>query len=442
MINYNVIVRALTEWTATNQTNTMDQVSITEGIGGVTMGVDGGSNSLYQGLVNVRQAYVQGIDFTTPSTEGQFNAGVGWGVVPNLENPTGYALTSSRYCTRRYQINLGLGLLTQDKLLPVKFMASQLAIELTLEQPSACIFAINPANPTAASGTNPSYIVGNVNLIPEILEFDSSYDAMFLKGLQEGGVPIKFSSWHTFIFSTGASSNVNLLVQERSRSVKALFAVQRRNPTNLNTDSGALFFDTGLTGNTMQNYQWRIGGRYFPAQPVQLSSNVGTRVSNGGAEAFVELQKALNVVGDYRLSTSVNCLRWATPAASGAITGSGVSTTLNELDYMCSQSIYSSLTAPNGCPTYVQVEKGGDGTSGHGGNAFAGNVGSNAYASAVDLETSNGIEISGLNAEEQSDIAFLANWSAAQAAGFSLEVYSYYDAMIILRENNVLELIQ
>jgi hypothetical protein len=52
------------------------------------------------------------------------------------------------------------------------------------------------------------------------------------------------------------------------------------------------------------------------------------------------------------------------------------------------------------------------------------------------------LEISGLNAEEQSDIAFLGNWARPQAATFVLEVYSYYDAMIILRENNVLELIQ
>ena len=66
---------------------------------------------------------------------------------------------------------------------------------------------------------------------------------------------------------------------------------------------------------------------------------------------------------------------------------------------------------------------------------------------ATDLETSNGVEISGLNAEEQSDIALIANWKAGQVTGSSstpssLEVYSYYDAMIVLRENNVLELIQ
>lgn len=63
-------------------------------------------------------------------------------------------------------------------------MASQLAIEITLENPSSCMIA----KAGTATGTTPTYGVSNVNLIPEILEFDASYDAMFLKGLREGGV--------------------------------------------------------------------------------------------------------------------------------------------------------------------------------------------------------------------------------------------------------------
>ena len=35
------------------------------------------------------------------------------------------------------------------------------------------------------------------------------------------------------------------------------------------------------------------------------------------------------------------------------------------------------------------------------GNSLAGNTGSANFAMAIDLETSNGVEISGLNAEEQ-----------------------------------------
>lgn len=440
MINYNQIVRSLTEWTSTNQNNTIDQVSITEGIGGVTQGVDNNGNS---GQVNVRQNYVQGIDLITNSTvtPGAFTAGNGVGAIPATTNPiSGFTIAAgAQYCYRRYQVNLALGLLTQDKLIPTKWMASQLAIEITLAQPSDCILSEYTAGDTNAP--NATYAVGNANLIPEILEFDSSYDAMFLKGLQSGGVPIKFSSWHTFIFTVGGQSSINLLVQERSRSVKALFAIQQRNPQDITTDSGASLFSSGATGNTMQNYQWRIGGRYFPAQPVQLSSVIGSSIPNGGAEAFVELQKALNTVGDYRLSSSVNPNRWAVASASNSVqvgTG-GTLTNLPELDYSTTISGWTSKTAANGCPTVTKVTNAAAGTVG---NSFSGNQGSCCYASSVDLETSNGIEISGLNAEEQSDIALIANWSGNQSAGFTMTVFSYYDAMLILRENNVLELIQ
>lgn len=422
MINYNVIVRSLTEWTATNQHMTMDQTSIAEGIGGCVVAscTDGAF-----GLLNTRQKYVQGISKSS-------GAGVTWttgndlGNVPNGSNaaiPSGITGNGTQGVTRRYQINFALGLFTQDKLIPTKFMASQLAIEITLEQAAACIYSSGVTAGTAI----PTYGVGNVNLIPEILEFDASYDSMFLAGLRDGGVPLKFSSWHTFIFSSGSASNINLLVQERSRSVKALFAVQRRQQPLFNTDSHTTFFDTSNNGQSaLQNYQFRIGGRYFPAAPVQCSANVGSALSNGGAEAYVELSKALNIVGDYRLSSTCNTTKWALQNAGGV---------LQEYDY--SQKLLN--FGADGVSIMAFQETGG--------NSFCADIGSQCFAMAVDLETSNGVEISGLNAEEQSDIALIANWTKPQITGASntpssLEVYSYYDAMIVLRENNVLELIQ
>jgi len=393
IINYNQIVRNLTEWSSAGPLGTMDQVSIAEGIGGV---VQGANISDTIGNVNVRRHIIQSID-REPST--------GAREVPNSANVSG--TTTSFTSTRRYQVNLALGLLTQGKLIPTKFMASQLAIEITLEQPSRCMYVIG----TATSAI--TYALNNVNLIPEILEFDSSYDAMFLKGLQDGGVPIKFASWHTFLFGTGGGATVNLQVQERSRSVKALFACLQRGAADYAVDNGATLF-CATAAHTMQNYQWRIGGRYFPAQPVELSLNTSA-VCNGGAEAFLELQKALNVVGDYRLSTGCNTLKWA-------YTGLG-----SETDYTKSVKGY----AADGTPNTVALT-----------GSLAGNLGAQCYVSAIDLETSNGIEISGLNAEEQSDIAFIARWSASQTTDFVINVFSYYDSMLILRENNVMELIQ
>jgi hypothetical protein len=164
IINYNVIVRNLTEWTATAG-NVLDQTSISEGIGGVAFGAVGTTGLTY-GLKNLRQAYIQGIDNTAQGSV------AGLGAVPNATTVGG--LTTS---TRRYQVQLALGLFTQSKLIPTKFMASQLAIEITLAAETSCMFAPS----TSGWTTSPTYSLSNVNLIPEILEFDASYDASFIR---------------------------------------------------------------------------------------------------------------------------------------------------------------------------------------------------------------------------------------------------------------------
>ena len=450
MINYNVIVRGLTEWTATNTHGTMDQTSVNEGIGGVCIAADNVSSF---GNVNVRQKYIQGTCLAAPAAPANFSAGYGFTNVPQASDPAGGTpAAAGTYVTRRYQVNFALGLFTQDKLIPTKFMASQLAVEISLEQPAACIYVPPTSTNTVVYtlGTSPTYQVSNVNLIPEIMEFDASYDSMFLAGLRDGGVPLKFSSWHTFLFSTGNASSVNLLVQERSRSVKALFAVQRRSQPSFFTDSHAMHLSTSSNSGTLQNFQFRIGGRYFPAAPVQVSSNVGSVYCNGGAEAYTELAKALNMVGDYRLSSGINAAKWALqPGAFEVQAAQGIpavpSGVLHEFDHTMSIGVQQN----NGIPLLRGIESKI--------NAFTGTAGSACFAMATDLETSNGVEISGLNAEEQSDISLIANWASPQDGGSpytingnaiagltpaALEVYSYYDAMIVLRENNVLELIQ
>lgn len=251
-----------------------------------------------------------------------------------------------------------------------------------------------------------------------------------------GGVPIKFATWNNYRSSTPGSTTLNMQIQERGRSVKAIFALQRRDPTSFTSDSGATFFSTGATAavtpaggaSTLQEYQYRIGGRYFPASPVQNATDVGGAYPNGGAESWVELSKALNTLGDARLATPCNVLKWAIPpyASSNLVTlGTGLTyTTLPEFDYrdqVCRWDL--------GSPYALQIESAS--------NAFAGNMGSSCFAMAIDLETSNGGEISGLNAEEQSDISLIARWNVAQPTGFAMDVYTYIDSMIVLRENNV-----
>lgn len=144
-------------------------------------------------------------------------------------------------------------------------------------------------------------------------------------------------------------------------------------------------------------------------------------------------------MGDARLATPINVLKWAVPPASLQIQ-TAVATTFNvlpEWDY--SNAI---VRWQNGSPVIMRVENWNMTTNLSSGNSFCSNVGSSCFAMAIDLETSNGGEISGLNAEEQSDITLIARWNSPQQSSFIFDIYTYIDAMIVLRENNVLELIQ
>lgn len=426
IIDYNIWVRCLTEWTSGGQDGRSIK-AIADGVGGTQTGYTNNGSSGTIGFVNTRQYCVQGINiFPNNNTETPFSQGDNLGIVPNKYLPPGAPQPSANqnYCTQRYQISFSFGTFIQDKLIFTKWMASQLAIELTLEQPGFCIY--QPFTAVASVGgsitSGPTYAVTNVNLIPEILEFDSSYDEMFLKGIQSGGVPLKFSSIHTFIFTTAGAANCSLLIQERSRSVKSLFTVQMEGQGDQTLDSHATYYDSNIDSNpsSLFYYNYRIGGRYFPAAPVQGSFALGTPISNGGCECLIELKKALNVMCDDRAPTSIDPLRWGYKFVQA----------YKSQDYSWGFKGFDA----NAQMQRQQIENPL--------NSFCGNLGSQCFVMAIDLETSNGIEISGLNAEEQSDIAFNAQWALPQQQGNIFRVFTYYDALLILRENNTVELIQ
>ena len=379
------------------------------------------------GLVNSRQAQIQGIEGgfvggigTLPDDSMIETVGAGSGAVPNTQVglPGGMNAPTTVYSVRRYMVNFALGMFTQDKLIPTKWMASQLAIEITLELAENCIY--QPVG-FETNGSLPSYAVGNVALIPEIIEFDDVYDNNFLSALESGGVPIKFATWNYYQFNTQGSSKLQLAITERSRSVKGILAVQRRAQGGFQYDSHACIFDSAedvlLTsgGSSMKDFQYRIGGRYFPGQPVELSLN-GLGTTNGGAEAYTELAKFLNIVGDARLSTSIIPINWAVQATTDMPTS-----LLPEYDYSYSCVGYATY----GQPHVVKVENKF--------SAYCGNMPSCMFTCATNFETSNGLEISGLNAEEQSDISFNVSWVKAQNKTHQIEIFTYCDRMMVLK---------
>lgn len=194
IINYNVIVRNLTEWTAGNPSLCVDQGSITDGIGNNTVGF---SQIGQFGVLGTRPNLIQGCAFGRDTTA-ELDIAVGKGVSgftginpSNVLDATPFSWADSAgavstvttaIVTRRYQVQFALGLMTQEKLIPTKYMASQLAIELTLDTPANCIIADLDPYVAGSPGTagyvdgwqsKINYCVSNVNLIPEILEFDA-----------------------------------------------------------------------------------------------------------------------------------------------------------------------------------------------------------------------------------------------------------------------------
>lgn len=305
--------------------------------------------------------------------------------------------------TKTFAINLLSGLLTCKKLIPLKWMASQLVIELTLQDVSQIFISdlVQGAGPTPLL---PTYSLDTVNFIAEMLEFDSTYDLAFFQGLsQDAGVPIKFTSWHYHQFSL-TSSQAIYQVHERSRSVKSAYAIIRQSAPSLVVDSDIFFHNLNddvattpgkiaarTTTCPVSLFQWRIGGQYYPAQPVICTY--------GAPEAYVELMKAIDSLGDYTVSSSINSRNF----------------TIN----------YTSA-------------KNGEGAK---------------FVMGASFETIpiGQLEINGINAEEQSDLALtiscgsnaggVSSYTNGTNQGKKLEVFVNYDTMLIIRKGNVVDLI-
>lgn len=348
--------------------------------------------------------------------------------------PCTQIINGSVYAVKRYQVELPFGLAQQGKLWPTKYMASQLTFELTLASAPEVIIANNNASVISAGGLGitgasnvtgtPTYFLRNVFLLPELLEFDQSYEMKFLKGLEMGGVPLQFSTFKHF--STPLNSqNMSIAINERSRSVKAIFSFIRKQAASLRDDWGTSYGD--FHNNTLISYQYRVGGRYYPASPCMNTFIDGVRT--GSCEPFIELQKAIKTLGDPTIVSAINSARWNIPASlyDGLTTGEGYP---------------SSIACSDGKLTYATTSANGFPAEGATRNSLdeGGLVLSSVFCMAACLESSNGRELSGLNAEEQSDINLMIKFQTAPPAGYEVVTYTLVDKVMIVRENNYVDI--
>ncbi len=187
--------------------------------------------------------------------------------------------TLFNYGSKTFCLNLLSGIFTQKKLIPLKWMAAQLVIDITLATPEDAFLSTTTTNAL-------TYELKNVNYIAEMLEFDSTYDTGLYDALASGGVPIKFGTFHFHTFNITGTNQIHQ-IHERSRSVKGAFAVIRSTKANsLLYDSDRFFSGIGedfdsTTGHitspqagNIDTYQWRVGGRLV-YKIFQILSSLG-----------------------------------------------------------------------------------------------------------------------------------------------------------------------
>lgn len=432
LLDYNQIVRCKTEWYKPDCVSTMNQFSVAEGIGG-TLNAVANTTGTGTSRQSVRSRFIQGLCGTTDNAFNGFsrdgsNVPNAVGGISCLSNTVG-----TWACTRTYQITLdGSGLMNQKKLIPLKWMASQLAIELTLTDPKNCIFITGNGGVTLSSnkigaGASvapvfaplvPTYRVFDVVLKPEILEMSPSYDQMFLKVVSErGGVTLRFDSWNTYHYPNTGGSTCRLDVKDRSKSIRHMVCLQRyQNPTYIYDMHGSV---NGSGPETfLSSYQWKVGNTYYPPYPVIGYLANAPTITNGGVEAYANLKNMMLRNDLYVSQSNISIVNW------GLINDVPLNLLL---DYTAQLRGYqdngdSNITLPA--------------------QNVAGEMASATFAAVVDLESSHGLEIGGFDGETVDDIAFIGQYSGTQSSSFEFLVMVNYDAQIVLSSDNVLKLIR
>lgn len=369
---------------------------------------------------------------------------------------------------KRFVTPFLLGLMQQRKLLPTKWGSSQFAIELQVDQAQNFVI-FDGITQTSAATLRPAYsgapvVAGfyDLNILADIYEFDSSYDEAFYDALSDSGVPIQFQSWHYSSFTMSGSATT-AQIQERARSVKMALACVTAAQSNYTADSHVTFSVVNpalqdncgklLTANAnteaqavvvannvptmsgIYEYQFRIGGKYFPAQPVEVHTKEYSIMTAGGAEALFELQKCLDIVGAFQTGAGFVGNTWCNQYAQIAVTTNATATAnaiqsiaQGNRDISVPYSDSGLINAASDDTIVIQETFKARRNPLLQGNSF--------FVMGADFETSNGLELAGINAEEQSDVMLFIKNAGTANSNMLLNVFIAYDALLIIRENN------
>lgn len=313
---------------------------------------------------------------------------------------------------RAYAIPINFGLFQQKNLIPLQYMAGQLTLEYEIAEAVDCVvYTIgtggSPSVPTAAQVR-----VGNVELVAELLNFDAAFEEAVFRILQNGGLPLFFQSWHVNSYSITPNNRVQIQIQESARSVRYALAVimddsfrtLRKdahmfvagwNTTQVDAIANANQRCVTRNDTLIRNYQWRLGGAYYPNQPVEMYGGTGLNVNildanyaDPPVEGYCELMKTFGNLfanegtwfGDIGMTNSLGIRRLSN--GDGTLTVDGL-------------------------------------------------------ILAVNFTSDRGDVITGLNAEEQNDLALIMDFHGTTGgAAKTVRTFVCFDNLVILGTSN------
>lgn len=372
-----------------------------------------GANTAYQGIGPTKRQFNTDVSALaanrTPSVYDFAMNRFNYHATGVEDSPTNVGTT-----VRRYMVPLSTGLFQQRNLIPLKFMASQLSIEFEVADAVDCVIytlGVGGTGPTPSVPSAATVQVGLPELVAELLEFDSDFDKAIYSIMQKG-LPIYFQSWHVTTQNINPNLKVQLNIQESARSVRyALAAILDDNNRSLRRDAhhfvgalntaqvDAIASDSGFTNNinqtAIESYQWRLGGTYYPSQPVSCYggqtaniTGVDANYADPPVEAYAELMKVFgNLFGDdgtYFGTQKVNVF---------------------------------------GIPRY--------------GNLVSNGFDARSFVMAGNFMSDRGDVISGINAEEQNDLQLILTFVGTSGGSTkTAKIVTCFDNLIILGESN------
>jgi|TARA_R100000388_G_scaffold56508_1_gene41754 hypothetical protein len=188
-------------------------------------------------------------------------------------------------------------LLNLDKYIPLVMMNAGLTLELTLA-PATEAICLQHSDATA------DYSISSVNYVAQLIDLDRSfYDNLRMVMEAQGGVlqlaGQTFRHYQQTVAANANEQTATLNIPARVKSLKSCFV--RMVKQSAQTDNDKYYAQVGDKVKT-SSFQFKIGATNYPQSAVNCGS---AGAASAGAEAFVELKKALGKLGDYSHSTSI-----------------------------------------------------------------------------------------------------------------------------------------